>query len=289
MLETFSRANIRQVYISFDGPRAGNDNDKRLVDQCREVVFKWRKENETVKIIERSETKNLGCRQHVIKAISWFFEHEENGIIIEDDCLASTEFYKYCSELLHRYQVNSNILMVSGNNYGRDFGTYEYSYSFTRYISIWGWATWKSRWQRFLQFYHWLQNASISDMNTLRETLQSNLWSKDEGNDRFEKMLGSLNGEIDSWGYILSCFALSNHLLTIIPAVNLISNTGFGPNSTNTTNEQSWMAKIEQHPMEFPLRHPPFHAMNWQYQISYQPELRNKSKFSFAHFLRKWN
>ena len=39
--------------------------------------------------------KNLGCKYAVSSAIDWFFENEEMGIILEDDCLPSQSFFWY--------------------------------------------------------------------------------------------------------------------------------------------------------------------------------------------------
>lgn len=54
----------------------------------------------------------------VSSAITWFFQHVEEGIILEDDdVLPSTEFYPYCSELLQRYHSDPRIMMISADNF----------------------------------------------------------------------------------------------------------------------------------------------------------------------------
>jgi hypothetical protein len=44
--------------------------------------------------------------------------------------------------------------------------------------------------------------------------------------------------------------------LSAVPAVNLVSNVGFGPNSTHTREPLSWFANLPTRAMAFPLRHP---------------------------------
>jgi len=46
--------------------------------------------------------------------------------------------------------------------------------------------------------------------------------------------------------------------LGIVPNVNLISNIGFGPGATNTTDASSVLSEIPVEAMAFPLRHPLF-------------------------------
>ena len=68
------------------------------------------------KIIKKYHDKNLGCQMAVSSALEWFL-NEEQGIIFDDDCVASISFFKYCDDLLEMYKDNKNILLISGNNY----------------------------------------------------------------------------------------------------------------------------------------------------------------------------
>jgi hypothetical protein len=83
-----------------------------------------------VKTLFREE--NLGCKYAVSGAITWFFEQEEQGIILEDDCLPSQSFFWFCEELLYRYKYDKRIMMISGYN---KFQTYDQSndYFFSKY------------------------------------------------------------------------------------------------------------------------------------------------------------
>src|SRR5262245_37089210 len=76
--------------------------------------------------------RNLGCRKRVSTAIDWFFEHEEEGIILEDDCLPSRCFFAYCSTLLERYRLDERIMCISGANLQHGRGVTPYSYYFSR-------------------------------------------------------------------------------------------------------------------------------------------------------------
>ena len=91
--------------------------------------------------------KNLGCKNAVSKAINWFFDNEEMGIILEDDCLPNLNFFLFCEELLNKYKNEKEIGMISGNNFFED-KKIKNSYIFS-YGNIWGWASWKRAWQNY--------------------------------------------------------------------------------------------------------------------------------------------
>jgi hypothetical protein len=79
--------------------------------------------------------------------LDWVFAQTPRAIILEDDCVPHPTFFRYCDELLDRYQDHPDVQMISGSNVlGR--GT-PYSYHFSRGYNIWGWATWARAWQHY--------------------------------------------------------------------------------------------------------------------------------------------
>src|SRR5262245_25939724 len=84
VFETIRSARPARLYIAADGPRAGHPTD---IEKCKETrkiaqAIDWDCEVRT-----RFNETNLNCGLGPSSAISWFFEHEEEGIILEDDCL----------------------------------------------------------------------------------------------------------------------------------------------------------------------------------------------------------
>src|SRR6188472_504352 len=80
------------LFIAADGPREGNERDVRGCAEVRNIVkdITWKCE---VKTLFRE--KNLGTKYAVGGAIDWFFEHVEEGIIMEDDCIPHPHFYDF--------------------------------------------------------------------------------------------------------------------------------------------------------------------------------------------------
>ena len=141
--------NVRplKLYVAADGPRPGNDADKVNCDEVRKIIddVDWPCEIKTL-----FQDQNLNCGRAPSTAITWFFEHEEEGIILEDDCLPSTSFFRFCHELLAYYRHDNRVMHIGGNNFLEGWQKDpDYSYYFSRSGHIWGWATWRRAWQTF--------------------------------------------------------------------------------------------------------------------------------------------
>jgi GR25 family glycosyltransferase involved in LPS biosynthesis len=115
------------------------NNEDNLVNQVRNItnLINWNCNLKT-----KYSDINLGCKLSVSSAINWFFENEEMGIILEDDCLPSLNFFHFCDSLLLKFKDDSNIFAITGCNF-QQIKENKNSYFFTNYTHIWGWATWR--------------------------------------------------------------------------------------------------------------------------------------------------
>ncbi len=239
----------KQLFIAADGPRSDRPNEVALCAETRSIVneIDWPCE---VHRLFREE--NLGCKSAVSNAITWFFEHVEEGIILEDDCVPHPTFFRFCNELLEYYRYDERIMVISGDNFQHGRRRTQYSYYFSRYNHIWGWATWRRAWQYYdgeMKYWPDLRNTSwLFDI----------LGTQDAADYWYNIFDKAYAGEIDSWGYpwTFSCWVQNG--LTILPEVNLVSNIGFGDTATHTKNSDSTAANIPTFPIQFPLRHPPY-------------------------------
>jgi hypothetical protein len=73
----------------------------------------------------------------------------EEAIILEDDCLPHTDFFRFCEEMLERYRGDSRFGCISGTNFDPPNRRTEYSYYFSQLGGIWGWATWRAAWRKY--------------------------------------------------------------------------------------------------------------------------------------------
>lgn len=245
VFERIKEVQPSKLYIAADGPRENKVGESEKCQQVRDLVklIDW---NCEVKTLFRD--KNLGCAKAVSGAISWLFENEEMGIILEDDCLPHLDFFPYCKELLEKYKDDTRIGIISGNNFQNGQQRGNGSYYFSAYTHIWGWATWKRTWQNYDLF---LKDYSCKEfMQNIKPYFLS--WNERQvWKDRFLIMKKQGN---NTWDYQLCFHIWRKHGLNIMPNVNLISNIGFGADSTHTSNTNNPYANMKVHHI-LPLIH----------------------------------
>jgi len=245
VFDAIRKAKPPRLYLAADGPREGKAGEARRVEEVREYVTQNVDWDCEVKTLFREE--NLGCKYAVSSAITWFFDNEEQGIVLEDDCLPSQSFFWFCEEILEKYKNDLRVWHVGGTN-PIDEKASSSSYYFSNYNRIWGWATWRRAWSHY--------NAEIPDWPDLkRRNILDDLLGGKEGN-KYKKIFDDVyTGKIDTWDYQWFLIRLL-HGAAIIPKVNLISNIGFGAEATHTLDVESRLSRLSRGEILFPLEHP---------------------------------
>ena len=142
VLQRLKEFGVTTIFVSGDGPKSKDDRIK--TDEVKSCVNRFSSIISNVQFLE----KNEGCKKAVITGINWFFDNVEEGIILEDDCMPSEHFLAFTNDLLNRYRNERKVWMISGNN---PLGKWEAegNHFFSRIGHIWGWATWRDRWDDF--------------------------------------------------------------------------------------------------------------------------------------------
>jgi hypothetical protein len=246
--EAIRAAGPPRLYVAADGPRAGRLGEAERCEQVRLIAtaVDWPCE---VKTLFRAE--NLGCRQAVSGALDWFFESEPEGIVLEDDCLASADWFRFAEEMLDRYRDDHRIMCVSASHFHGAAHVPEHSYFFSRYSHCWGWASWRRAWIMY--------DADMAAWPSLRT--RGWLRGIGHGSRAFEAYWHNVFDRVhaqhvNSWAYrwMFSCWTQSG--LTILPERNLVSNIGFGDNATHTDADNPLKDATPLESINFPLRHP---------------------------------
>lgn len=274
-----------RLYIAADGPRAQKGGEDTLCQQTRAIVSKldWPCE---VKTLFRES--NLGCKNAVSSAIDWFFAHEEEGIILEDDCLPNNDFFKFCDTMLDRYRNDTRIRHIGGANlqHGKKWG--EASYYYSNMTHIWGWACWRRVWQDYDKE---LGRYQVDEVRSKMETIFDDRFAVDAWMEIFVKLKA---GEIDTWDYQLGFLNFLNNGLSVIPNVNLISNIGFGKNSTHTSDSNNPNANLPlqrlgeiTHPLNIsPQKQADYYTLKQDFNLDYRWARYNKPKRKFKRWLQ---
>lgn len=253
-LEQIAKVQPRKLYLAADGGR--NEKEQEQIATIRTNVLRhitWECEIHT-RFLER----NLGCKIAVSSAISWFFSHEEQGIILEDDCLPTLSFFRFCDELLERYAKQENIFMISGWS-ALDFAKntsvntlspkaqLQEDYFFSKYPHIWGWASWDRAWQKYqLEFSDFEAEFSLLD----------NFCSVRERRYWYKIFKAYSQGKIDTWDYPFVHSIWKHKGLCIYPKNNMIANIGFNRSDATHTTGESKFATMPSYDIVFPLKHP---------------------------------
>ena len=248
VFESIRRAQPKQLFIAADGPREHNETDIENCAAVKAVVANvdWDCE---VKKLYREE--NLGCGLAPSSAISWFFEHVDQGIILEDDCLPSASFFLFCEEMLERYKYDTRINSVSGTNPLNLWEREGNSYFFSKEGGIWGWGTWKRAWDAYdFQATKW--------HDPLIKKLFFNQFNNYDQRAAYTYALDKvISGEkISFWDYQWVFCRIINSQFGIVPSHNLISNIGFGNDATHTFDASSKLSNLFAETISFPLVHP---------------------------------
>lgn len=253
IVEALSQVKPTKLYIAADGPRPNVVGEAEKCEETRRIAkaLKWDCE---VKTLFRNE--NLGCGLGPAEAINWFFKHEEQGIILEDDCLPNASFFDFCQELLIKYRTDTRIMQISGTNFHKGWiRDSNYSYYFSEIGLCWGWATWRRAWRHFdfhMKLYEELDYKNyVMEFPFYRFGRNNYIYSS-------IKSLIENRDSIDFWDIQWNFAQFINAGLSITPTNNLIKNIGLGDDATHTVNVDKKYSNDNSLPLSFPIKHPPF-------------------------------
>lgn len=232
-----------KLYLACDGARTNVDGEQELVEETRkEIIAKidWSCDIHTL-----FQDKNLGCGMGVYTAISWLFANEEQGIILEEDCVANESFFYYVAELLDRYKDDNRIGMIAGTNIIPHYSM-PYSYCFSKYAYTWGWATWRRAWQHM--------RINMDFLKHHQDDVLNNRGYQGKDVSQWKWQLSMITkGHVSAWDWQWFFSLASQNQLCVMPKVNLVSNIGNDSMSTHTAFSNTF---IPSHELDFPLIHP---------------------------------
>ena len=256
-----------RLYVANDAPREQNEGDASKTAEVREIVQQvdWPCE---VKYLFHND--NLGCSLGPRAAFKWFFDQEEEGIILEDDCVPHPSFFSFCEEMLHRYKNDQRIISINGSNLGYT-STNAAAYTFSRFMNMWGWATWKDRASKIdYSLQDWKQKRKKSYW--LWKHLRQDLTDMDVGwvkywRFQFDKTIQT--EKLTWWDYQWIYYQLKHQLLSVVPAKNLVSNIGFNNDGHHTVYDFLPAANLPVFELSPPYQAPAIIAPDYLYEEEY--------------------
>ncbi len=253
----------RRLLLWQDGPRENRPDDIENIEKCRKIAENIDWDCEVHKCYNE---KNYGCDPSTFYAHKWAFSMVDKLIVLEDDVVASPDFFRFCKELLDKYENDQRVARICGMNEIKNFKC-EDSYFFSKIGSVWGWATWKrvaDTWDEDYSF--------LADKNAMR--LIRNYRNGDKSYPHYEQVCLAHKAEgVPHWETIQTYARYFNSQLNITPAKNLVKNIGLGEESTHSKTEIQCLPKqireafyCDAESLEFPLRHPKYVIDNVEYK-----------------------
>jgi hypothetical protein len=222
-LARLAGANLTKLYIFADGPKQDNPTDVLKCSKVRNILDKlyW-----PCEIIRTYNSTNRGLKKQIEEQLTFLFSCEDAAIILEDDCLPESDFFRFCEAGLQAYTESPRVMAITGNQYmekqSRPF--------FSRFPHCWGWATWRRAWQAY--------DANISGWPEFK---RSSHWQSEflpEEKKYWEPLLDRVyGGELNSWAYRWLATVWMYDGLVLTPPVNLVSNIGFGEDGTHCRSD----------------------------------------------------
>lgn len=215
VLERIREARPKRLYVAVDAPKCDAD-----IEECTKVQSLFDDLGTDILVFKKYQSVNLGCDAHCYAAISWFFEQEPEGIILEDDCVPSLSFFGFCSTLLERYRNDERIGHIAGSNYqfGKKRG--DGTYYFSNLTHVGGWAGWRRVWKEHI-------SRKVDFNQFIQQDYLAYLPSHAPFQNHWERYYALAHRGTDfCWDYKYAFSNLVANRLSIIPNCNLINNIG---------------------------------------------------------------
>ena len=249
------KARPSKLLLYQDGPRPNVTSDIQKMMECRAIVesIDW-----NCQVYKFYQTRNFGCDPSGFIAEKWAFSLVDKCIIIEDDIVAETTFFRFCKEMLDKYENDERISRICGMNHLGKYRERKGDYFYSGSGSVWGWATWKRVMDSVDSSYSFLDNPE--QLKTIKhncplfglnynEFIRTCEYHRASGKEHFESIHCS--------------YRLINGCLSIIPSKNQISNIGLTEDSTHATSNVSIIPRglrrvffMKSYPLSFPIIDP---------------------------------
>lgn len=288
VLEAILMARPQYLYVFQDGVREGNADDLKKCAEVRKVIEDLTKDAQTQLYTFYSD-HNLGCGPGPAAAISWFFEKEEMGIIIEDDAVPHLDFFTYSEELLQKYKDDDEIRAIGSMNVDtKKWGDGSYYFSMMN-RNLCAWATWRRAWECF----------NICMLKVSRRQLKKalrwygcNVLEREYWCSRLDEIhKDGCGGKSWDMQFVMSIWL--NHAKGIIPNVNLTSNIGTVVEATHAMHEGNLIDNIPTFPI-LPVIHPSSEEIQKESDRQFHFRYFESSKASWGivktyyYLLNKW-
>lgn len=250
--EVIKKAKPSILFVISDGGRNEEEWEKiHLNRKMYDEEINWE-----CQVYKLYKDINIGLYAMEKEMHQLIWKNVDRCIIMEDDIIPSVSFFRFCAEMLERYQDDKRIYMVCGANQIGISENVNSDYFFSRYGAIQGIAMWR---RSFEQYYDFAYKDDPYIMNLLvQRTKEYKIhWKEIESVAR----TGGYSGHVAGDEFYLSFSNYAQNQVVIIPKKNLICNIGYGDDAEHGDSLKRLPKAIRQvynmptYELEFPLKH----------------------------------
>lgn len=240
----------QKLYVAADAPIEGDVQDAVNCIRTKSVIMpEW-----PCELHKFFPEEHQGKTAAIMNAMKWFFEQEEEGVILFEDCLPHPDFFVYCQELLERFRNDKRIYHIGAVNFRKHQKALKRkqkkyggcSYYFSAYANTWGFATWRDRWTDFDLNPDELNQVNFDQVvkQYTRRPKERRYWHR-----RYNVIKKT---QVPIWEYQYNFHIWLNSGLAIAPTLNLVTNVGVHTKGT----KRKFRRLIKRAYPILPLKHP---------------------------------
>lgn len=221
ILQICLNAGVKDIYVSQDGLKAGDLKAEASHSKVKSLLLGFKESYpENFHLLFRPS--NIGCAANVVSSCDWIFRDKQVAIVLEDDCIPSSDFLQYCVQAIPVLNDNLDLWLACGSQpFPNQLGE---SWVMSKYPLIWGWCTTNTKWREIRQ--------SIASLR-IEKSVRSNL-SQPEKSFWKAGARRAIHGFTDVWDTSLVYQMNMRGKYSLLPSDNLVTNLGHDELATHT-------------------------------------------------------
>lgn len=277
------------LYIFCDGEKTGiSETNKKNILKVREIA---NKENRFEKVIVKIQTTNKGLAESILEGVTNIINQHGKVIVLEDDIKVEEGFLNYMNTALDLFESKKNVFHINAFNNESNIQYLLPDFYFLHFMSCWGWATWKDRWDNIKKDHEYFYNKLINNQELLAK------YNYDNTLNFHEQLKANIDGKIKTWAILWFSTVFFNNGLCLTPKYSYVENIGMDGSGVNCdetdfhkklySNENSDLSrffnKIKYKELSIAKLH-----LKWFYQygsdFSFSKKLKDVIKRKYIHF-----
>jgi hypothetical protein len=239
-----ARMPLSELYVVADGPKPTLE-DRELCRRARAVVEDV---DFPCPVRRLFAEHNMGSGSSMPLAIRTVLERSEAAIFLDDDCIPSDSFFRFCADLLRVFADDEKVMMISGVNPLGEWRSDRADYLFSKLGNAQAWATWRRAWRHFeFGMAGWADPAARAAVaEFVADPGQVAYWSRVFGHPIAER----------NWDYQWQFQRQRRHALCVVPSRNLVTHRGGDPRATHNKTATLLDHLADACELSFPLTGP---------------------------------